>query len=187
MNKIAITTNYEVLHFDEYPILFIGCNAQSEIIIGSFLFEDEDEDTLKYFHSIVAASVAVAFLKGNISYLEVLKKAWSCAIVTKDYNENILNYKIKPFSSLEKSWLPLPTAFCPTVEKRIIDTFEIFVKSSFVVVKKGYYLSFLILQADSNFTKNRFKKIPMDPIERGLEMNSFLLFPELTHKNRVYA
>jgi hypothetical protein len=44
----VIADNYEVLHFDEYPILFIGTNNYGNKIIGSLLCEDEDTDIFRF-------------------------------------------------------------------------------------------------------------------------------------------
>jgi hypothetical protein len=124
MLNINIKYDYTILHLDEYPILFIGKNYKYEAIIGSFLFEDSEENTIKYFHSVIGLSLAKKFLKREISYLEVLKEASSINIVTKNYNNEILNTQEQFFSLIDKSWLPLPTALCPKVDNKIILKFE---------------------------------------------------------------
>ncbi len=108
-----------MLHFDEFPILFIGKNDTSQVVIGSFICENDDGNTLKYFHSIVNANLATKFLKRKISYLDVLKAASFISIVSKDYNDNILNIEEKNYSEIDKSCLPLPFSFCPEIENKI--------------------------------------------------------------------
>ena len=123
-NKIEIKEEVTILHFDEIPILFIGKNYKSDIVIGSLIFEDYDENTVKYFHSIIHPKLAIKFLKGKISYLDVLHKAAYLSIVTKDYNDNILNVEGKKLSEIDASFLPLPSSFCPDVDNRIVFKLE---------------------------------------------------------------
>ena len=72
MKKIIIKSYYKTLHFDEFPILFIGKNHQSDVVVGSFLFENDNEDIFQYFYSIITLSTAHLFLTQKISYLEML-------------------------------------------------------------------------------------------------------------------
>jgi hypothetical protein len=122
MNTIEIKKDYEILHFDEYPILFIGKNDNSEIVIGSLLFEEDDTNTVKYFHCIVEIDLALEFLNRKLPYIEILKKA-SLFIVTKDYNDKILQIDATSFHQLDESMLPLPSAYCPIIENKIIRRF----------------------------------------------------------------
>ena len=124
MQVIDIKHNYTILHYDEFPILFIGKNYKSDVIIGSFLFEENDSNTLKYFHSIVNPDLAIQFLNREIPYLDVLKNAVSIYIVSKDFNDNILNKQKKNFNSIDKTILPLPSALCPKTDEQTILTFE---------------------------------------------------------------
>jgi hypothetical protein len=116
MKNISIVDDYEVLHFDEYPILFIGKNAANQTMIGSFLYENEGNNTLMFFHSIISKTTLIDFLQQNISYLDVLKKAEAIYKVEKDYNYQIINSKKILFSQIDKTVLPLPSAYCPIVD-----------------------------------------------------------------------
>ena len=53
-----------------------------------------------------------------MSYLDVLKAASFISIVTKDYNDNILNIEEKKYSEINKSYLPLSFSFCPEIENK---------------------------------------------------------------------
>lgn len=124
MNNIKIKDNYTVLHFDEFPILFIGKNDESEVIIGSFIHENEANNTLKYFHSLASTYVATKFLKRQISYLDVLKTVTTICIVTKDYNDKILYIEEKKIADIDTSYLPLPFAMCPEVSDTVVSKFS---------------------------------------------------------------
>ena len=142
MNKLEIKNNYVTLHFDEYPILFIGKNYKSEIIIGSFICENDEGNTAQYFHSIITTALAAKFLKGKLSYLELLKAASSVFIVTKDYQDKILQFEKKDFAQIDESYLPLPSAYCPIIDNKVIRGFEgVIEKSAFVKIEKSHALS----------------------------------------------
>lgn len=117
MKNFEIKDNLSLLHFDEYPILFIGHNDHGNVVVGSFLFEDENEN-LKYFHSIVSNVVAINFLNQHISYLEVLKNALEIYVVTKDYDDEILAFEKVKIDQIDPEILPLPSAFCPLGDNR---------------------------------------------------------------------
>ncbi|MEY4903474.1 MAG: hypothetical protein RLZZ292_1289, partial [Bacteroidota bacterium] len=57
-----------------------------------------------------------------LPYLEILKKA-SLFIVTKDYNDKIVQIDATNFHQLDESMLPLPSAYCPIIENKIIHKF----------------------------------------------------------------
>lgn len=122
MKNFEIVDNYHILHFDDYPILFIGSNAYGNIVVGSFLFEDENEN-LKYLYSIVPNVVAINFLNEHISYLDLLKKAVEIYVVTRDYNNLIKNHIKVNFNEIDPEILPLETAFCPPVDEKVKNMF----------------------------------------------------------------
>ena len=170
MNKLEIKNSYVILHFDEYPILFIGKNYKSEIVIGSFIYENDEEDTIKYFQSIVTTSLAAKFLKGKLSYLELLKVASSIFIVTKDYKDKILKFEKKDFAQIDESYLPLPSAHCPAVDSKVIMRFEGLIEKS--------SLTFVNVSA-SKYTKNEKKALP--------SIGAFRPISDSLHKNYQYT
>jgi hypothetical protein len=117
MNSIEIKYAYSLLHFDEYPILFMGFNDNGEVVIGSFLYENDD--TVSYLYSIISNSLAVRFIRNDISYLELLKEVKMIFIVEKNYNDLIVNVRQTNISEIDPDILPLPTAYCPAVDRSI--------------------------------------------------------------------
>ena len=77
--------SYKVLHHDEYPIVFYGKNFEGGNIIGSFIFEDEETDTLLFFVCEVTKHTLLEFLRKNISYRYVMVDATKISMVTTDY------------------------------------------------------------------------------------------------------
>lgn len=124
MKKLEITPeSYTIIHFDEYPILFIGHNCQKEIIVGSFIGEN-DEDKLLYLYSLVTKKLAIEFLKRKLSYLELIAKASDIYILTKDYNEIIVLSEQLNFKDIDSSFLPLSTTYCPYFDAAVIELFK---------------------------------------------------------------
>jgi len=123
MENFIITEKYFVLHFDEYPILFIGFNEKQQIVIGSFLYEDENEKLL-FFYSIVSNTTAINFLNRHITYLELLKCAIDIYIVKKDYNYQVVTFDKITFENIDPELLPIGTVYSPLVDKEIIDNFQ---------------------------------------------------------------
>lgn len=116
MSKFEIATSYTVLHFDEYPILFIGKNNVADLIIGSFLYEDADND-LNFFSSIVHLDTLLFFIYGKVSYRDVLKNAVEIASVTKNFNGKILRTSVTEFENIDEELLPFPESFCPKLSE----------------------------------------------------------------------
>jgi hypothetical protein len=124
MSNIEIISDYTVLHYDDFPILFIGKNNVGEIIVGSFICENEDDDNLLYFHSIISSENALAFFTKQISYLDTMRSANAIFIVTKDYNDRVLNNKEVTFNQIDNSLLPLSFAFCPEIDESLLLIFK---------------------------------------------------------------
>lgn len=113
-DRIKIVSDYTILHFDEYPILFVGKNQMEQLLVGSFIFEENND--LHFFYSTVDNQLLSFFLSQKISYLELLQKANEIFFVTTDFNENIKISKKVVFNKIDKSWLPLENSFCPSVD-----------------------------------------------------------------------
>ena len=129
-DRIKIVSDYTILHFDEYPILFVGKNQMEQMLVGSFVFEENNE--LHFFYSTVDNQLLSSFLSQKISYLELLQKANEIFFVTTDFNENIKISKKVVFNKINKSWLPLENSFCPSVD----DAKKMLFKIENVIVSK---------------------------------------------------
>ena len=107
-----IVDNFEVLHFDDYPILYIGTNNYKNKIIGSLICED-DEDTFRYIHIIVDDKTFWRFLNRKISYREVIQNSKSLYLLDKDINGKGKRTYNAECDDIPADYLPLPTAYCP--------------------------------------------------------------------------
>ena len=120
MHKIEIISDSVVLHYDEYPILFVGKNANAQNVLGSFVYEEND--TLYFFHSIVSNQVLEYFLHQKISYLSILLTSKSVYLVEKDLNEHILKVKSTIIEKINPEFLPLPSSFCPNLDEGVLNS-----------------------------------------------------------------
>lgn len=136
--KTQIKSHYTVLHFDEYPILFCGLNQSNRIVVGSFVFEAE-EDTFLYFHSIVDTNSFRKFFKRKLSYVDLLQRASHIEMVVKDINENILDVISTKLTEIEPDWLPLKSAYCPEIDE--VPTFFSSTRISLIALKPNEEIS----------------------------------------------
>lgn len=113
-DKIKIVSDYTILHFDEYPILFAGANQMEQMLVCSFIFEENND--LHFFYSTVDNQLLSSFLSQKISYLKLLEKANEIFFVRTDFNESVKVSKKVAFNKIDKSWLPLENSFCPSVD-----------------------------------------------------------------------
>jgi len=110
-----IAKDYRVLHHDEFPILFSGLNEAGERIVGSFI-EETDEGEMFYFYSLVNEVDFIRFVRREISYLGLLKNAQQIYILSKNLKGRVKKVRATTFQTIPSDSLPLPSAFCPTVE-----------------------------------------------------------------------
>ncbi len=111
--KAQIQSDYTVLHFDEFPILFSGKNRFGERIIGSLVCEQQEEGALEYFHSFVAAEDFDAFIHQKLTYLDLMKKALRIFHLKTSYQGEILVCKQLAFNKIPSGYLPSKRSFCP--------------------------------------------------------------------------
>ena len=63
-----ITDNETVFYFDEYPILFSGVNVCGNKVIGSLMYEDDENDTFRYIHLLVTSEQYFDFINQKTTY-----------------------------------------------------------------------------------------------------------------------
>lgn len=115
-NLSIIENNYKILHFDEFPILFSGTNLYGNKIIGSFVFEDEENDVFRYLHLLITNKEYFDFISNKITYLSLVINCKNIFIIDKDINNNILNTYNIPLSVIPLSYLPSENSYCPIFE-----------------------------------------------------------------------
>jgi hypothetical protein len=114
IEKAQIKSDYTVLHFDEFPILFSGKNCFSEQVVGSLICEEQAEGRLEYFHSLVTAEDFDAFIHQKLTYLDLMKKALQIFHLKTSYQGEIFDCKQLAFNQIPSDRLPSKSSFCPT-------------------------------------------------------------------------
>lgn len=107
----VITGNYEILHYDEYPILFTGTNKYGNKLLGSLSYEDDENDLFRYFIIILDNKEFSDFYNGKSSYRDLILSSKDIFIVDKDINDKIVNRFFIPLDSIPTDYLPHESSF----------------------------------------------------------------------------
>jgi hypothetical protein len=134
---VEIVSNYSVLHFDEFPILYIGTNKYGNKIIGSHLEEDDESKSILTLQTILTNKEFHQFMNGKSSYLEILKKSDSISIVEKDFGFKTRKAYDIDFASIPSDYLPLEESFCPATVKAHSLSFSISLKGKLADINKA--------------------------------------------------
>jgi hypothetical protein len=148
---VEIVNNYKVLHFDEFPILYIGTNKFGNKLIGSHLEEDDKSKTILTLHTILSNKEFHQFMNGKVSYLDILKKSNSISIIEKDYNFKIKKAYDVDFNTIPSDYLPLENSFCPTTVKAHSLIFSISLKGKLADINKA--IADEVSQIQNGFTE----------------------------------
>lgn len=109
----VITDNYNILHFDEFPILFSGTNCYGNKLIGSFSYEDYDNDFFRYFVIIVNDKQYSDFFNKRVSYIKLLNDCQEIFVIDRDINDKILLTYHMALSDIPIDYLPLENSYIP--------------------------------------------------------------------------
>lgn len=137
-DQVEITDNYSVLHFDEFPILYIGTNKFGNKIIGSHLEEDDETKTIFTLHTILTNKEYHQFMNRKISYLEILKQTSALSLVQKDFKFNIQKAFDFDFESIPTEYLPTSESFCPQLVNEHSLIFSILLQGKLADLNKAF-------------------------------------------------
>lgn len=110
-----ITDNYQVLHFDEAPILYCGSNRFGNRIIGSLVEDDDENKVSRHFRVIVDAKTFYSFITQQTTYLDVLKDSKEIYVLDNNFEGLPINIYHLNLNDIPVEYLPLPEACCPEV------------------------------------------------------------------------
>jgi hypothetical protein len=103
----TFSIRYQTLHYDCDPILFTGFNLSGDRVLGSLMWDDEDNGSVYNLFTLVSPEEFEKFANLEISYREILdnsKNVW----ISKRYNFS----EIRTFYRIDLHELPediLPT------------------------------------------------------------------------------
>ena len=113
-----ITENFQVLHFDEVPILYCGNNRFGNRIIGSLVEDDDENSASRHFRIIVDAKTFYSFITQQVSYLDVLKDTNEIYVLDNSFEGRPINIYHLNINDIPTEYLPLPEAYCPEIIHR---------------------------------------------------------------------
>lgn len=112
--RFIITSNYKVLHFDEWDILFVGKNAYNEWVIGSLAYDDEENNIQQHYYLIVSEQQLIHFLRQDITLRLLFSKATKIFKTISDINGYLIgDYQELEFENINKNSLPAKNSTCP--------------------------------------------------------------------------
>jgi hypothetical protein len=117
--RYDIVSNYTVLHFDEWDILFAGKNTYNEWIVGSLAYDDDENNVLHHYYLEVSEKFLIRFLKGDISYRTLFQQAITIFKTLRDINENLIEKPIElAFEEINENSLPSERGLCPESDEQ---------------------------------------------------------------------
>jgi len=121
MNKITILGEY-IIFEAHVVVLSIGKNNKGQYLLSSYLRNDMNEGVFYYLHSFSDEEIYLDFIKGKISYLNVLKNAHEIFRVKKEYDYEIIDFQKISFEELTEKQKPKPNSFFPRTD--LVDLIE---------------------------------------------------------------
>lgn len=109
-----IISNFTSLINDgDNDIIYIGTNKFGSKILGSILFEDDEEFYLRYIHTLISDLDLNQLLNQEVTLRNLFTKNETIFIVDKNYNGEILNNALIPITEFPEDFLPLENSLCP--------------------------------------------------------------------------
>ena len=99
-------------------LLYSGTNKFGSKILGSILFEDDENLFLRYIHTLITDEIFYKFINKEISLKNIIINCNSIFIVDKSYNNEIINTALVPIEKIPTDFLPLENSFCPDFVKK---------------------------------------------------------------------
>ncbi len=113
-----IVANFSSLLNDGHiNLLYTGTNKFSSKVLGSILYEDDEELYLRYIHTLISDETLNDFLNKKITLRQIITQSEAVFIVDKNYNDEITNYALIPIGDIPDDFLPLENSYCPDFVK----------------------------------------------------------------------
>jgi len=107
-----------LLNDGDNDLLYTGTNKFGSKILGSILFEDDENLYLRYIHTLVSDELLFDFFNKKTALRDIIVNCNSVFIVDKNYNNEILDNALIPIEDFPNDFLPLENSFCPSFAKR---------------------------------------------------------------------
>ncbi|MBS1572058.1 MAG: hypothetical protein JST62_06670, partial [Bacteroidetes bacterium] len=156
----TISSSFKVLHFDDFPILFLGVNKFGNKILGSHLEEDDDNKTIFTIHSILSNKDYYDFINKKKSYKEILKETSTKFLVEKSFSGKVLASYNLEFDNIPEEYQPLENSYCPNYKKSFSFSYSLGLKGKVADLNRAIAEEVSNIQtAFSDFLENRLKNL----------------------------
>jgi len=118
-----IAQDYEVLHYDEMPILFTGITRYQARVLCSSV--DEDMDLDRFFHVIVTPDTYSRFLRRKISYRDIIAQSQTIFIVDMPADGRAPSVFMVDVAAIPSEYMPLEDSYCPERAVKQSMTFDV--------------------------------------------------------------
>jgi len=107
-----IDRDYEDLLFYDFPVLFTGINRLNERVVGSLVEDVKRFES--YLHSIIDEKLYIGFLRREISYLELLERAYLLFLLHWTGEKTPTVYPLN-YTDIPEAYKPDAAALCPEI------------------------------------------------------------------------
>lgn len=109
----------------ENDIIYTGLNKYNNRLLCFIMFEDDDNNFLRYTHMLVSERQYSSFINQQTSLREILETNESVFLVDLDYNLNELDQNLVYVSEIPQEYLPLEDSYCPDFIKESSFTYAV--------------------------------------------------------------
>ncbi|MBN9297180.1 MAG: hypothetical protein J0I41_09215 [Filimonas sp.] len=157
---ITISSSFKVLHFDDFPILYLGVNKFGNKILGSHLEEDDDNKTILTIHSILSNNDYYDFINKKKSYRSILQETSAKFLVEKNFGGKVLGAYNLQFDNIPEEYQPLENSYCPNYKKSFSFSYSLGLKGKVADFNRAIAEEVSNIQtAFSDFLENRLKSL----------------------------
>ncbi len=187
---IAINSSFKVLHYDDFPILFLGVNKFGNKILGSHLEEDDDEKAIWTIHTILSNKEYYEFINKKKSYKEILIETSTKFLVKKGFNGELLIAYALNFDDIPEEYQPLENSYCPNYKKSFSFSYSLGLKGKAADLNRAIADEVSNIQvAFSDFLEGRLKSLKNFNLEPSAYLQpyspgSFKINLELEYKQK---
>lgn len=97
----------------ENDIIFTGTNKYKNRLLCFIMFEDDENNFLRYVHVLVSERQYSDFINQQTSLKNIINKNESVFIVDLDYALNEIDQNLVSINEIPVDYLPLENSFCP--------------------------------------------------------------------------
>jgi hypothetical protein len=157
---VEISSSYKVLHYDDFPILFLGVNKFGNKILGSHLDDDDDEKKIWTIHTLLTNKEYYDFINKKKTYRELLTVSTTMFLVEKSYRNQILNSYTLTFDGIPIEYRPLENSYCPSYRRKFSFSYSLGLKGKLADFNRAIAEDVSTVQtAFADFLEGRLKNL----------------------------